>query len=202
MPARKTFIVLGMIGSLLSSGDAGAVEQTSPSFRHRAGHFGALVAGPLGVSASLPRFASSIVTLGGIGDQGSFVGPVALRALLPGFDSIAAGASPSLDLDGDGIPNLLDLDDDADGLPDVDETNTGAFVSPNNTGTSPFLADSDADGFGDGAEIAAGSDPTDPASRPLANAVPLLGVALRLFLLLALLATGRGLTSLRRGRST
>jgi thrombospondin type 3 repeat protein len=37
-------------------------------------------------------------------------------------------------------------------------------------GTDPLVADTDGDGFSDGAEVAAGSDPKDPSSVP--RAVP------------------------------
>ncbi len=43
----------------------------------------------------------------------------------------------------------------------------------NNTGTNPALADTDGDGFDDGVEVAAGSDPNDPLSTP-APPVPFL----------------------------
>jgi len=51
------------------------------------------------------------------------------------------------------------LDSDADGILDADET---AIY-----GTDPGNADSDFDGVADGAEIAAGTDPLDPASFPV-----------------------------------
>ncbi|MGB6220205.1 hypothetical protein [Haloferula sp.] len=61
---------------------------------------------------------------------------------------------------------LNNPDSDNDGLNDDVETNTGAFVSPSDTGTSPWVADWDADGFDDGAEVNSGTDPTDPLSFP------------------------------------
>lgn len=57
------------------------------------------------------------------------------------------------DNDGDGIPDDEDDDDDNDGLLDVVETNTGIYVSPTDTGTDPFLADTDGDGVADGEEL-------------------------------------------------
>ena len=61
-------------------------------------------------------------------------------------------------------------DTDSDGLTDyeelrgvqVDTDGTERTFSPSN----PAVADSDGDGFDDGLEVAAGSDPTDPDSRP------------------------------------
>jgi alpha-tubulin suppressor-like RCC1 family protein len=57
-----------------------------------------------------------------------------------------------------GSGNLLDgasfeIDQDADGLTDSVETNTGTYVSANNTGTNPSNADSDNDGLNDGEEV-------------------------------------------------
>ena len=51
-------------------------------------------------------------------------------------------------------------DSDGDGLSDGAEVNTHA--------TDPLDSDSDDDGWSDGAEIAAGSDPNDPGSTPVA----------------------------------
>ena len=45
------------------------------------------------------------------------------------------------------------MDSDSDGLPDLVETNTGAFISAENTGTDPFDSDSDNDGINDGDEV-------------------------------------------------
>lgn len=57
-----------------------------------------------------------------------------------------------------GNGNLLDdasfgVDQDGDGLTDSVETNTGTYVSANNTGTNPSNADSDNDGLNDGEEV-------------------------------------------------
>ena len=59
-------------------------------------------------------------------------------------------------------------DEDGDGLFDIVETDTGVYVSPTDTGTDPFDSDSDDDGFNDGWEVDAGTDPNDPNehSRP------------------------------------
>ncbi len=45
------------------------------------------------------------------------------------------------------------VDTDADGLADSVETNTGAFVAPDDTGTDPLDPDADNDGLSDGEEI-------------------------------------------------
>ena len=56
-----------------------------------------------------------------------------------------------VDTDGDGVPDSTDLDDDNDGLSDLDEDIFG---------TNPLLADTDGDGLDDGTEVAQGRDPT------------------------------------------
>jgi beta-glucanase (GH16 family) len=50
-------------------------------------------------------------------------------------------------------------DRDGDGLSDLQETNTGIFVSSTNTGTDPDVADTDGDGLDDGFEVANGTNP-------------------------------------------
>jgi len=45
------------------------------------------------------------------------------------------------------------IDTDGDRLPDCVETNTGVFVSPDDTGTDPMVADTDGDGIDDGDEV-------------------------------------------------
>ncbi len=54
---------------------------------------------------------------------------------------------------------------DNDGLRDVVETHTGIYLSPDNTGTNPNLADSDGDSLPDGMEVNLGTNPTDPTSK-------------------------------------
>jgi hypothetical protein len=66
------------------------------------------------------------------------------------------------DFDHDGLKDNVELqkstdptkaDSDGDGLADGVETNTGAYVSPTNTGTDPSNPDMDRDGRSDGDEI-------------------------------------------------
>ena len=57
---------------------------------------------------------------------------------------------------------------------DIHETGTGVYVSPTDTGSDPLVADTDGDGYDDGAEVAAGTDPNDPQSAPNGG-VPALG---------------------------
>jgi hypothetical protein len=93
--------------------------------------------------------------------------------------------------------DACDADDDNDNLLDVVETNTGVFVSETDTGSNPLNADSDGDGFDDGIEVLAGSDPNDPESVPTA-ALPALthrGLAL---LMGGILLAAVGALALRR----
>ena len=106
-------------------------------------------------------------------------------------DDLCPGWDDALDADADGTPDGCDDDDDGDGLLDVVETLTGIFLSPTDTGTDPMQADTDGDGYFDGSEVAAGSDPTNPISTPEAP-VPALGAAGRGLLVLALLASATG----------
>ncbi len=108
--------------------------------------------------------------------------------------------SDQADLDADALGNACDEDDDGDTLLDVYETDTGVYVSPSDTGTDPLSLDSDADGFDDGEEVAAGSDPNDAASTPGGSvSVPTLG-ALGRVLLLSLLVAAPSLFLQRRRR--
>jgi hypothetical protein len=76
------------------------------------------------------------------------------------------------DLDGDSIGDVCDDDIDGDGLLNSVETDTNVFNGPSDTGTDPLDADSDDDGFSDGEEVLAGSDPNNALSTPVT--VPLL----------------------------
>ena len=49
---------------------------------------------------------------------------------------------------------------------DEHETDTGVYVSPTDTGSDPLNPDTDGDGFEDGVEVLAGSDPNDAGSIP------------------------------------
>jgi hypothetical protein len=100
------------------------------------------------------------------------------------------------DLDGDSLGDVCDSDRDGDGLDNDVETETWSYKSPQDTGTSPDLFDSDNDGFSDGVEVTLGSDPTDPNSQPSPPPIPTLsawGTAL-----LALLLAAAGARRFRR----
>jgi hypothetical protein len=81
-----------------------------------------------------------------------------------GFGPLADNdpSNDGTDTDTDGACNIGDVDDDNDGLLDAVETNTGTYVSPTDTGTDPLIVDTDDDGYDDGDEVLAGTDPTDP----------------------------------------
>jgi len=67
---------------------------------------------------------------------------------------------PGLDTDADGLADEEDTDNDNDALTDCSELDGSGF-SPA-TATNPNTPDSDSDGALDGAEAAAGTDPSDP----------------------------------------
>jgi hypothetical protein len=87
------------------------------------------------------------------------------------LDPASVPAGPSgLDTDGDLLSDEEEAevgtdptvaDTDGDGLTDFGEVGFEPGSSP---GTDPLVFDTDGDGVGDGAEVAGGTDPTDPAS--------------------------------------
>ncbi|MBT7983762.1 MAG: LamG domain-containing protein, partial [Akkermansiaceae bacterium] len=97
---------------------------------------------------------------------------------LTNIEEFEARTKPdTADTDEDGLSDKQELvdtktnprspDTDRDGLLDGVETNTGVFVSVNNTGTDPLEADTDGDGYTDSKEsIDSLSDPNDPNSIP------------------------------------
>ncbi len=144
----------------------------------------------------------------GLSDDGDGSGTVGDHRCAPGQTTgcddncrFVANAGQN-DFDGDSQGDACDSDDDNDGLADAVETNTGVFLSASDTGTNPLNADSDGDGFTDGAEVAAGSDPNDPGSLPQVGAIPTLGpTGVFVFILALLVAGGRALRRDPAGRS-
>lgn len=87
--------------------------------------------------ASRAAFAGRQAALHVLGDHGTNSKVLADGVFLGGFE-----ADPSCSIDSDG-----------DDLPDCVETNTGVFVDITDTGTDPFVADTDGDALGDGDEV-------------------------------------------------
>ncbi len=87
-------------------------------------------------------------------------------------DRLEAGdddpATPPRDSDGDLVADFRDVDSDNDGLSDANEDRNGnGQVDPGET--DPYTADSDGDQASDLVEVAAGTDPQDPADNPRAR---------------------------------
>jgi hypothetical protein len=83
-------------------------------------------------------------------------------------DIAEAHGNPPADTDGDTHPDFLDRDSDNDGVLDVaEDLNCNGTVDPGES--NPLATDTDHDGVSDLVEQAAGTDPTNPASNPLAN---------------------------------
>jgi hypothetical protein len=124
---------------------------------------------PVGVSHRDPETVDLGVLVVASGDEVKLVGHrvdgAAARVDRITFTAEAASA----DSDSDGLTDSQEVslgtdpnnsDTDGDGLTD------GAEVSTH--GTDPTNPDTDGDGFSDGEEVAAGKDPTDPNSKPIA----------------------------------
>lgn len=83
-------------------------------------------------------------------------------------DLLEARGAPPADSDGDHHADFLDRDSDNDGVPDVTEdANCNGVVDGGES--SPLAEDTDGDGVSDLVETAAGTDPANPTSNPLAN---------------------------------
>jgi hypothetical protein len=70
---------------------------------------------------------------------------------------------PDLDTDSDGVVNELDADNDGDALADAEELSGSPWL-PASVESDRNDPDTDDDGFDDGAEALAGTDPTDALS--------------------------------------
>jgi hypothetical protein len=90
------------------------------------------------------------------------------------IDLCADVADPAqLDSDGDGLSDPCDTDDDDDWLLDIYETNTGIFVDETDTGSDPLNPDTNGNGIIDGEEVFLGGDPnTTPTATPTISPTP------------------------------
>jgi hypothetical protein len=73
--------------------------------------------------------------------------------LISSFGEDVNGELYLADYGGGTLQRLVLDDDDADGLPNDVKTDTGIYVGPSDTGTDPFVPDTDADGCSDGEEV-------------------------------------------------
>ena len=88
------------------------------------------------------------------------------------FDTDGDGLGDGEEVSGAGLrppTNPLLADTDGDGLSDGVESNTGVWVSANDTGTNPTKADTDGDGLSDGVETCTGVyiSPANTGTNPL-----------------------------------
>ncbi len=96
-------------------------------------------------------------------------------AQFPGISPVDADSDDDDLQDGEEIAGAGDrdptspvnADSDNDGLSDKAETNTGTYVSADDTGSNPLVADTDSDGYRDGFENLRSGDPNDAAIRPV-----------------------------------
>ena len=97
------------------------------------------------------------------------------------FRSIATDTDGNVEpapLLADAAVSYVAIDSDNDGLADgVEDANRNGILDPNET--DPFNPDTDGDGYYDGEEVAAGTDPLDELSWPetAAGDIPLMGPA-------------------------
>jgi hypothetical protein len=104
------------------------------------------------------------------GQPRSQVSQEPLGGQLPGAVDGGQTSNPSLDSDGDGLPDWVEYligtdpynpDTDGDGLSDGEEI----LIHH----TNPLNPDTDGDGYSDGEEVNAGSNPLDPLSTPVSR---------------------------------
>jgi len=92
------------------------------------------------------------------------------------LDLCADIADPAqLDTDGDSLSNPCDTDDDNDWLLDIYETNTGIFVDETDTGTDPLNPDTNGNGILDGEDVFLGNNPvatSTPTASPIVSPMP------------------------------
>lgn len=88
------------------------------------------------------------------------------NVFIGGVDYTIVTRAQDTDSDGDGVKDVVDNDNDNDGIPDEWEIKHG--LNPLSSGDAAL--DSDGDGVSNLEEYNAGTDPTDPNSKPALNA--------------------------------
>lgn len=110
---------------------------------------------PVAVLTNNSAIQSAIMATAGANMNNTMSVSVDGAAIVDMYSGNAGGASPIAcpiqDNDGDGTGDVVDTDDDNDGLSDVDEATIG---------TNPIVADTDGDGENDADEV--GADPSAP----------------------------------------
>jgi len=87
------------------------------------------------------------------------------------YVNIHTASFPNGEIRGQILPQSTDTDQDL--LDDSVETNTGTFVSANDTGTDPNNPDTDGDGVLDGIEVELGRDPNNALDFPILPTNPM-----------------------------
>ena len=145
-PDREGFALTCAAFALGFASPAAAGDLISKNFRLRGLHVATSGSAWLVSTAASPTISGSGVSVGQPEAIGWGLPAAGLETGWPGFWPRIAGEFPTHDFDGDGVPGLVDLDDDADGAPDDVELGAAGGL-----GTDPLDPDSDDDGLCDGA---------------------------------------------------
>ncbi|MDQ6964504.1 MAG: Ig-like domain-containing protein, partial [Mariprofundales bacterium] len=117
----------------------------------------ATVAGTINKSVTWTHITGNVGSLLPSGSGAVFTAPAQIAS---SYQQVQVEVVSKVDQKARAIVDIRVLaDSDGDGVADLFETNTGIYVSPTDTGTSPFVADSDGDGISDGIEVQNGLNP-------------------------------------------